>query len=911
MSENSMSRIIRYFRDCYQSDSRSFHLNNFFSSQIESGRIISGDDDILNGRIGLYPLTDKYGSMVEKDLLIYGKEKGIYLFSFFVTGQDTQMFGKTKKLCAPLFIHPAKIVAEQGLYYLNVDFDRTFLNQNFLGKILSGNSDGFYKAINEVFLPGELNFEMIGKMKRVFEAYMDEVSCEELLHYPKLLTGKAIKAKMSANYTTLAENFIILPTVGYGVMKKSDQTRGILEELDQLIDKPEAHSTVLRQLFSGKGMNSNPLSFESLPEKLTEAQMAVLKSVSNHTITQVTGPPGTGKSFTISALAAGLIAEGKSVLVTAKTDEAVNVVAEKITTEYKLGKMIVRSTSGRYRSSISRYLGNRLNSVLTDVAHTIKSDKYVSEKQYNSLRASLEENTRMLSERLNQELKWGEYLSENKSGIFHLIKKKYLKWRMKQEVPYWKLVESLFERIDLVEKAFRKLLLKKYEINSRDSIDNNRQSYVDYLSGLKSKFDSVRDKNHLRVDFTEIFKTVPVWLCKITAISKVLPMRSEMFDVAIVDEASQCDIATMLPILQRAKKLVVVGDPRQLRHISFISRAFSMELMLKYELPEVDFEQCFNYRDLSILDFVNNSISSGKQIIFLNEHYRSNPDIISFSNKEFYDNSLTLMTDHPSRRNIVSTRFIDCNGERNAKGFNEKEAQHLIGKLRLLINTAEANEEPALHSIGVLSPFRAQVDHLAKLLTQNFSSSLIKKYKIICGTAYSFQGEERDIMFLSMCVDANSHSTAFRHLNKPDVFNVAITRAKHKQFVFLSLSAKDLKQSIFQDFLLNDWHKATAYSEPDSNESFIEEVSSELAKEGIVTMASYPIAGRKVDILCKKGRRYFGINLIGYPGEYEDGHDVDELKLLYRSGLSVFPLPYSYWYFDREACLKEISSFAG
>lgn len=909
MQKNLISQIIRYFKDCYQADTRSFQLNNFFSGQIRNGRIISGPDEILNGRIGMYPLTDKYGKMVEKDLLVYKKELGIYLFSFFVTGQDTEAFGEKKKLCAPVFIHPAEVIREGDLYFLQVDFENTFLNQNFLSKLITGSDGGFYRALNEAYDPGNLDFEAIGKIKRVFETYLESVRCEELLHYPDLFKNKALKTFLSKDYEQADEDFDVLPAVGYGIMKKSEQTRGILSELDQLAQKTQEHSVVIRNLFSGQGEVKEALNFSSLPEKLTDAQAAVLDAVSNYAITQVTGPPGTGKSYTIAALTAGLIAQGKSVLISAKTDEAINVVEEKIKSEYGLEKMIVASTSGRFRMKISSYLRKRLNKVGSVVNYQSKDVVYLSESKYQAVKSLLATSEQQLSERILKELEWGEYLSKDKKGIFHAIKKKYLQWKIGQEIPYWVLVETFFEQLERTERQFKDLLLKKYDLNSEESIREHRQEYLKFRNGLNAHSDGERERINMLTDFREILKTMPIWLCKTSVVSKVVPMEAEIFDVVIIDEASQCDIATILPVLQRARRLVVVGDPQQLRHVSFVSATFSYDLLSKYNLPETDFEQCFNYRKLSILDLVNNKIPSGDQIIFLNEHYRSNPDIISFSNNEFYDGSLVLMTDHPARSSIISTRFIQCEGKRDSNGINAIEAKNLISKLKILINTAEANQEPMLRSIGILSPFRAQVDYLSRLLTTHFSASEISKYKIICGTAYSFQGEERDIMFLSMCVDPQSHSTALYHLNKADVFNVAITRAKHKQFVFLSVEPDDLKKGVFRDFLENDWHKTSRYQKPDIQETFMKEVIEELAEMGINGMPSYPIAGREVDIICKKENQYFGINLIGYPGDYEDGHDVHELKLLYRSGLKVFPLPYSYWYFDHEECLAEIRSF--
>lgn len=903
------SNVVQYFLDCYKSDTRSFVLNNFFSNAVEYGRIVSGEDVVLNGSVIRYPLTDKYGNMVQKHLTIYQKEKGFYLFSFFVIGSDTEVFGIKQQVCSPLFIHPAKLVEVNELFYLEVDFEKSFLNLNFISKLITKSSDGFFKEVNDAFKPGKIDFGAVGALKRILESYMEDVNCEELLNYPEMMTNKAIKAEMKTDFGQLEEDFKILPAIGYGVIKKSEQTRGLIDELNSLIANPNEHSRILNALLSNDWAKPDTLEFNRLPGKLSPAQQGVLQSVSKNLITQVTGPPGTGKSYTISALAVSLLGEGKSVLVTGKTNEAVAVVKNKIIENYDLEKVLVSSSSGRYRSKVVKYVENRLYKVSSGVKSTLQERLLAIQSKYDLISNALDSSTKELQESLDQEMKWGEYLSEERTGLFSKLKKKYIEWKMKQKKPYWELVDNLFENSDKLEAAFKRLITLRYEYFSEQSLKNNRYEYTLFKNALNSNNDQLKEDTFKKVDIEEILKTVSLWLCKASMINKVLPMRKEMFDVAIVDEASQSDIASILPVLQRAKRLVLVGDPKQLKHVSFLSRSYSYDLLSKYDLPEEDFELTYNYRDLSILDLVNNKIVDSSQVLFLNEHYRSNPDIIAYSNKEFYDNSLTLMTDHPSRRNIVSTKFVQTNGKRNTKGVNEIEAKNLISKLKILINTAEKNGEPAVRSIGILSPFRAQVRYISKQLVEHFSNALIRKYKIICGTAYSFQGEERDIMFLSMCVDGKSHSAAFTHLNKPDVFNVSITRAKHKQFVFLSLTGNDLKDSVFKDFLLNDWHIETAYEEPKLKGRFVKEVTRRLSDEGFNCQASFPLAGRCIDLLCQKEGSYFGINLIGYIGDYEDGHTIEELKLLYRSGIRVFPLPYSYWYFDQELCLEEIKSF--
>lgn len=91
----------------------------------------------------------------------------------------------------------------------------------------------------------------------------------------------------------------------------------------------------------------------------------------------------------------------------------------------------------------------------------------------------------------------------------------------------------------------------------------------------------------------------------------------------------------------------------------------------------------------------------------------------------------------------------------------------------------------------MLSPFRDQVDHLSRAIADRLEASDIEKHDLVVGTAYSFQGDERDVMLLSLVVDPESHPASIRYLEQPDVFNVSITRARDYQIVFTSLDARE------------------------------------------------------------------------------------------------------------------------
>jgi len=108
------------------------------------------------------------------------------------------------------------------------------------------------------------------------------------------------------------------------------------------------------------------------------------------------------------------------------------------------------------------------------------------------------------------------------------------------------------------------------------------------------------------VDFDLVLKAIPLWTSTTKEISKCLPLNSELFDLVIFDEASQCDLATAIPSIYRAKKLIVVGDPHQLRHISFLSTQKQSELRQNHEISR----NIADYRKESLIDWSNLFLSN-------------------------------------------------------------------------------------------------------------------------------------------------------------------------------------------------------------------------------------------------------------------------------------------------------------
>lgn len=254
------------------------------------------------------------------------------------------------------------------------------------------------------------------------------------------------------------------------------------------------------------------------------------------------------------------------------------------------------------------------------------------------------------------------------------------------------------------------------------------------------------------------------------------PLSDQMFDMVVVDEASQCDVASALPLIFRAKKLVVIGDPLQLTHITNVERYEEEYVLQQFNLPVAN----FNYVDNSLYKFSEGiGLRSNFESIFLNEHFRSHPDIISFSKEYFYlprlGQELTIKTDP----NLLRFEPLGITWK-NVTGQMHRYRNENISEVEACISTIQNiyNIYPDA-SIGITTPYRHQAEVIRNHLPQNL------RELIIADTVHKFQGDERDIMILSLvlCNGTPLKKANWINYKVPYLINVAITRARSSLFI--------------------------------------------------------------------------------------------------------------------------------
>ena len=341
------------------------------------------------------------------------------------------------------------------------------------------------------------------------------------------------------------------------------------------------------------------------------------------------------------------------------------------------------------------------------------------------------------------------------------------------------LLDKLASNSDQLWRSWLKVAPTK--LNQED-----RQLLSQYISIIQMLIDSGRNRPNKQVWsqyfslFPKVSKFFPCWAVTSLSARGKLPFTAGFFDLVVFDEASQCDIASALPLLYRAKRVAVIGDPMQLSHISSIHKNQDQQLLDRFELIEKYTQWAYSWN--SLFDMAR-SYAQAENIISLRDHHRSHADIINFSNDFFYEGRLRVATHYdrlirPSMEQ-PGVRWIDVHGnvQRPAEGsaINRPEAEAIKSELSRL-----ALEQGYKGSIGVVSPFRAQANLIKELcIKDNTLQSSLDNLEFLSDTVHKFQGDERDLIIFSPVVSENVPIQALGFLRRNgNLFNVAITRAR-------------------------------------------------------------------------------------------------------------------------------------
>ena len=472
----------------------------------------------------------------------------------------------------------------------------------------------------------------------------------------------------------------------------------------------------------------------------------------------------------------------------------------------------------------------------------------------------------------------------------------------------------LSEQIKQMKKKQKPLAVNILKNRRRESLKGllrdqiKRQRLIVHAKSLVEKRQNLQSRILETEDFKPLLEAFPCWCVTTYAVSGSLPLKPGMFDVAIIDEASQCDIASCFPILYRAKKAVIVGDDKQLPHLSFLEKAKEQSFLSQYGIPDKS-QLMWRFRTNSMFDLADYySMNS----VMLDEHFRSLPPIIEFSNREFYGGRMRIMKKDTGMDKVIEIvqvpdGKVDMDATRNLP-----EIEALVKYLYDIIVEDERKNPDNPVSIGVISPFRAQVEQLKVSISKVISEHMIRKHQIEVGTAHTFQGDERDVILMSWAYADNSFPQSLVFLQKPNLFNVAVTRARNKVINFISKDVKELPDGLFRHY--------TAYVEEYQNKlealkncnfdeniyknSLEKEIAEAIRNLDHEVKAGVEIAGLSADLLVDN--KYI-IEVDGVEDNKKSSvSNMKKQAILERCGFNVKRVTYREWQYSQNACLDRL-----
>lgn len=411
-----------------------------------------------------------------------------------------------------------------------------------------------------------------------------------------------------------------------------------------------------------------------------------------------------------------------------------------------------------------------------------------------------------------------------------------------------------------------------------------------------------------REAMAKCYGAVPCWIMPTWRVAEQLPAELGAVELVIIDEASQSDI-TELPALLRGKKILVVGDDRQVSPTApFVTQEKIAQLRHHY-LGDMPFKSLLEPGE-SIYDLMRAVFPNER--LMLKEHFRCVEPIVRFSMQFYPEKMIPLRV--PEAHERLDPPLIDIYvpyGRRGRKKVNEAEADIIIREIGALVADTEMRER----SIGVISLVGAeQAEHIRGRLSETIGEELMQRHAILCGDSATFQGSERDIVFLSMVADP-SNKTALTMLRYEQRFNVAVSRARDRVVLVRSVRREELKPNDLKARLIAHFESpmpdvelsADAFALCDSD--FERDVMGRLLQLGYRVRPQVGSLGYRIDMVVEgaNGRR-LAVECDGdrYHGPEQWRQDMRRQRVLERVGWRFWRSFASSFYRDTDAVMDDL-----
>jgi len=391
---------------------------------------------------------------------------------------------------------------------------------------------------------------------------------------------------------------------------------------------------------------------------------------------------------------------------------------------------------------------------------------------------------------------------------------------------------------------------------------------------------------------SECRSAVPVWVMPLSRVVENFDPRTTRFDVVIIDEASQSDVMALVA-LYLGKTVLVVGDHEQVSPSAVGQDLGVIQNLIFQYLPGIPNSDLYDGQ-ISIYDLARQSFGGTTCLV---EHFRCVPEIIQFSNLISYDYRIKPLRDASRVRLRPHTIAYRVSGSSRDGKVNRQEALATASLLVAAIEQPEYKKNDAGQptSFGVVSLVGdEQAIEIDNLLRAHLSPDRYELHRLLCGNAAQFQGDERDVIFISL-VDTAQHgplSLRDQELFKQR-FNVAASRARDQMWIVHSLSPNnDLKAVDLRRQLIEHAQdpsrlmRALDEKEKRTQSAFEREVMKRLSAAGYHVAPQWRVGAFRIDLVVEGNGHRLAIECDGdrYHPLEKLPEDMDRQSVLERMG---------------------------
>jgi hypothetical protein len=383
------------------------------------------------------------------------------------------------------------------------------------------------------------------------------------------------------------------------------------------------------------------------------------------------------------------------------------------------------------------------------------------------------------------------------------------------------------------------------------------------------------------IDEGQLLAGLPLWAGTLADIDDLLPAKPGLFDLVILDEASSIDQPLAVPALLRGRRAVVVGDPRQLRHVSFVSDERTQQVLASSPwLAGTPLAARLDVRRNSLFDLA----AGTAPVTVLTEHFRSDPHLVEFVARRLYGGDLQVATRTPRTQDVDCVDVTRVDGKRNEKGVVEAEVAHVVQRLREL-------RESGATSVGVVTPFRAQADALEEAVLAAFTADDLEALDLRVGTVHAFQGNERDLVIASLGLGPDDGAGSWRFVDDAHLFAVFVTRARRRMEVVVSADVP--AGGLTAEYLAQADAPPGSPSPAGPASPWVSELVADLERAGLSASTAYPTGRHVVDVCLTANGRYAAVECGVHPAG--PAAHIDRHLALRRSGWDIVEAYPSRW----------------